>query len=257
MMKKRMTKIVAMHYWKLVFRSVLFLCACGIYIYNRIHNTGEVFGGFEKNSFIISFIWIFFALEMVLRLFPSRFESMGCQKQFSKNYSEKPHTPEARRVQPGIVTFAVFSSWIALNAIFGILYFTNLIDAGILLLISLFYSVCDVICILFFCPFQTWIMKNKCCATCRIYNWDYAMMCTPLVFVPNLYAWSLCSFALVIVLRWEYLLKRYPERFSEGCNESLSCAKCQEKLCHHKKQLQHFLKNGRFNLKGNSFFQKK
>ena len=160
------------------------------------------------------------------------------------------------KIHPWIVTFAIICAWIALNAVFGILYYAHLIDEGVLLLLSLFYSVCDVICILFFCPFQTWFMKNKCCATCRIYNWDYAMMLTPLVFVRNVYTWSLLAMALCLLIKWEFLVKKHPERFSEKSNAALSCVNCTEKLCHHKTQLQHFLKSGRFNLKGNTFLKK-
>ena len=65
----------------------------------------------------------------------------------------------------------------------GTLYFLNVIDLGIVVIISLAFSVCDLICILFFCPFQTWMMHNRCCTTCRIYNWDFAMMFTPLIFI--------------------------------------------------------------------------
>ena len=126
------------------------------------------------------------------------------------------------------------------------------------MLIALAYSVCDMICILFFCPFQTWFMKNRCCATCRIYNWDFAMMFTPLLFVPHFYTWSLLGIALALLIEWEYLLHKYPERFSESTNQCLSCANCPEKLCHHKKQLQHFLRRNReyLRLKGNSLINK-
>ena len=71
------------------------------------------------------------------------------------------------------VTFTV-------NGIFGALHLAGVLDDGIMILLCSVYSVCDIICILFFCPFQTWFMKNKCCSSCRIYNWDYAMMFTPL-----------------------------------------------------------------------------
>ena len=69
--------------------------------------------------------------------------------------------------------------WIIFNGIIGALRMIDLLDDGILILLCSAYSVCDLVCILFFCPFQTWFMKNKCCGTCRIYNWDYAMMFTP------------------------------------------------------------------------------
>ena len=256
--KKKLTFIVKMHYAKLILRSLLFLAAATAYIFDRIRNTDRYFGDFTSNIFLLTVIWLFFAVEMILRFFPSKAESMGCQKQFARNYRpiEPEQAKEKHYVQPGIVTFAVFSAWIALNAVIGILYYTHIIDAGILLLIALTYSLCDVICILFFCPFQTWFMKNKCCTTCRIYNWDYAMMFTPLIYIPKLYTWSLLALALVLLIKWEYLYHKHSERFSEKCNASLSCKNCKEKLCHHKKQLQHFLKKRNFNLKGNSLFRK-
>jgi hypothetical protein len=94
-----------------------------------------------------------------------------------------------------------------------------------------------MICILFFCPFQTWFLKNKCCAACRIYNWDYAMMFTPLFFVRRDYAWSLLVLSVALLIRWEITFYRHPERFSENTNEYLQCKNCQERLCSHKKQL--------------------
>jgi hypothetical protein len=114
----------------------------------------------------------------------------------------------------------------------------GIFDEGIMLLLSSAYSVCDMVCILFFCPFQTWFLKNKCCATCRIYNWDYAMMFTPLFFVAKPYTWGLLGLSVALLVRWEVTFYRHPERFCETTNEYLRCANCSEKLCSHKKQLQ-------------------
>lgn len=251
--KLKMTKIVWMHYLKFVFRSILFLSALIVYIYNRIHNTGKTFSGFENNHFLLAFIWTIFIVEMVLRFFPAKLESMGCQKQFKKNYIP---TGYEFRLDTAKSTFVVASVWLTLNGIIGVLYLCKIFDRGVMLLIALFYSVCDVICILFFCPFQTWFMKNKCCGTCRIYNWDYAMMFTPLLFVKNAYSWTLLGAALILLIRWEITVHKHPERFMENTNKSLSCASCEEKLCHHKKQLQLFLRKEKFNLKGNILFRK-
>ena len=256
--KSSLTLIVSMHYVKLILRSILFVAATTAYIFHRIHDSDSYFGNFSNNTFLLAAIWIVFVIEMILRLFPSSLESMGCQKQFAINYHpvSAPQPKEKIDIQSGIVTFSVFSAWIALNAIIGILYYTHIIDMGILLLIALAYSVCDVICILFFCPFQTWFMKNKCCTTCRIYNWDYAMMFTPFVYIPGFYTWSLLGIALILLITWEYLYHKHPKRFSEKCNASLSCKNCKEKLCHHKRQLRYFLKKRNFNLNGNAIFKK-
>ena len=236
--KKVLSKTSTMHYSKLIFRLALFAVALIVYIYNRIKGSEEYFGGLENRPMILSFIWIIFVVEMIIRFFPSKLESMGCQKQFKDNYIPTTKTKPVNI--SGWVTFSVFAVWVALNLIIGLLYKIQIIDEGILLLISLAYSACDMICILFFCPFQTWFMKNKCCTTCRIYNWDYAMMFTPLVFTDSIFYWSLFICGMVLLVRWEITYKLYPERFSEATNLSLSCSNCTEKLCHHKKQLKTF-----------------
>ena len=242
----KLSDISFLHFVKLIFRSVLFLAATGLYVFNRIRHTGEPFSNLEEKSWLLGVIWLIFAVEMALRFFPSSMESMGCQKQFRKNYiptgtpAQKPTVPKSVWLIAGL--------WIALNAVIGALYFARILDKGILLLISLAFSVCDMICILFFCPFQTWFMKNKCCTGCRIYNWDYAMMFTPLAFIGNFFAGTLFGLALLLLIRWEVTAHLHPERFSETTNACLSCANCREKLCHHKKQLRGFWKKNRHRL---------
>ena len=241
MKKHNLSKTSAMHYFKLVFRGALFVIALLTYIVNRINGTGEFFGGLDKKPIILIIIWVVFVSEMILRFFPSKMESMGCQKQFGKNFKPTKNINAKPKNVSWKVTFAIVAAWVALNGLIGVLYYTGIIDEGILLLISLAYSACDMICSLFFCPFQTWFMKNKCCTTCRIYNWDYAMMFTPLVFTKSPFYWSILICALILLLRWEITYKLHPERFSENTNCSLSCAQCTEKLCHHKRQLKSFL----------------
>ena len=234
---KKISKISILHYVKLILRSLLFCAVLVFYILNQT----EVL---TYHAILPAIVWVFFVVEMLFRFFPSRLESMGCQKQFARNYKPvgKDITPTN---QPWERTALVTFVWLALNAVIGILYFTGIIDRGILILIALGYSVCDIICILFFCPFQTWFMKNRCCTTCRIYNWDFAMMFTPLVFIPSLYTYSLLGCAIALLLRWEITYRRHPERFSTATNRCLDCSHCEEKLCSHKKQLQGFLRKYR------------
>ncbi|MBQ5783052.1 MAG: hypothetical protein IIV99_06690, partial [Oscillospiraceae bacterium] len=254
--KQILSKTSTMHYIKLVFRSGLFVAALIIYIYNRAVGATSPFGGLERQPFILTFIWVVFVLEMILRFFPSKLESMGCQKQFKRNFKPTKNT-QPKNIS-GKTTFAIVAAWTALNGAIGALYLTGIIDEGIVLLISLAFSACDMICILFFCPFQTWFMKNKCCTTCRIYNWDYAMMFTPLVFIDNWFYRSILLCAVILLLRWEITYKLYPKRFSEATNCSLSCANCEEKLCYHKKQLKSFLNENKeyLHLKGNPIIEK-
>ncbi len=233
----RLSLISTLHYVKLVYRSLLFLAALTVYVLGRVRaESGALMAMLDRNP-VMDIIWIVFAVEMIFRFFPSPLESMGCQKQFAKNYVPGQTGRAPSWMEGSRSALWVLLAWIGLNGAIGALYFTGVIDEGILLLISLAYSVCDMVCILFFCPFQTWFMKNKCCTACRIYNWDYPMMFTPLLFVPGVYTWSLAAMALGLLARWEITYARHPERFYEATNRSLACAGCREKLCHHKRAL--------------------
>lgn len=251
---KKLSKTSAMHYIKLVFRSFLLVAATVIYLYDRFSGNAHLFTQLSTHPLILSFIWLVFTGEMILRFFPSSLESRGCQKQFAKNFEPAPenHCQSAavaahKPTKYGVHMVVIF--WVILNGLIGVLYFNHIIDNGILFLIALTYSVCDMICILFFCPFQQWMMKNKCCGTCRIYNWDFAMMFTPLIFIKSWFTWSLVAIALVLLIQWEVLYRLHPERFDEATNYHLACANCTEKLCSHKKALRGFLAQQRLLLK--------
>ena len=247
---KKLSAISALHYTKLVFRSLLLLLALTLYIVGRARGVTDPFHFLSGMGWLPLGIAVVFAIEMLFRFFPSPLESMGCQKQFARNY--RPREGElSQRVRLGThrSTLAVLGAWLLLNGAIAALYFLGVLDEGALLLISLFYSVSDMICILFFCPFQTWFMKNKCCGSCRIYNWDYAMMFTPLILIPNPLAHALFTMAILLLLAWELSILIHPERFSTATNACLSCENCREKLCHHKRQLRSFLKKNREKLR--------
>ena len=243
-MRKKLSPISSFHYIRLVCRSLLFLGTTAMYIVSRIKKTEGMIPHFKNAFWILAVIWVAYAVEMALRFFPAKLESMGCQKQFTRNYkptgtTDKPEMTSGKRV------LAVLAAWVALNGAIGALYFAKIIDRDVLVLVSLAYGVCDMICILFFCPFQEWFLKNRCCTLCRIYNWDFAMMFTPYIFIPSLYTWSLLAMSLAILVRWELTAALRPERFAENTNSCLSCENCKEKLCHHKKRLHTFWKKDR------------
>ena len=227
--------IMRLHYVRLVYRSVLFVLLLAGYIAYRLRSGDEIISTLEKQPAILTVTWVVFVCEMITRFFPSRFESPGSQKQFRRNYIKSGNTDIVIQDNNAVVLVALI--WIVFNGIIGALRMNDIIDDGIMILLCSAYSVCDLICILFFCPFQSWLMKNKCCGSCRIYNWDYAMMFTPLFFVQWSYAWSLLVLSIALLIRWEITFYRHPERFSENTNEYLRCVNCREKLCTHKKQL--------------------
>ncbi len=233
--KQKLTTVSLFHYFRLVYRSALFLSLLVTYIALKLNGGGGVTGVLEEQPAVIAVVCGLFITEMVLRFFPSKLESPGCQKQFARNYVKSGRTDIVIHDNNAVVL--VLLVWIFFNGIFGALYMLGIIDSDIMLLLSCAYSICDMICILFFCPFQTWFLKNKCCVSCRIYNWDYAMMFTPLFFVAKPYTWALLALSLALLVRWEITFYRHPERFSEATNDYLRCENCSEKLCAHKRQL--------------------
>ena len=43
--------------------------------------------------------------------------------------------------------------------------------------------------------------------------------------------------ALIVMLRWELLFARHPERFWRGSNASIRCENCKDKMCRIKKPI--------------------
>ncbi|MCR5773697.1 MAG: hypothetical protein K6G42_01300 [Lachnospiraceae bacterium] len=235
MKKHKISVICAWHYFRLLYRSVIFAVLLAGYASFKFNIGDFNTKSLEQSPVVLIIVWLVFAVEMVFRFFPSSYESPGCQKQFAKNHIDTGKKEIV--IQDNNATVLVALIWIVFNGLFGALHMSGLLDDGAMILLCSAYSVCDIICILFFCPFQTWLLKNKCCVTCRIYNWDYAMMFTPLFFVDNIYAKGLLILSIALLIRWEITFFLHPERFSENTNDYLSCKNCKEKLCAHKKQL--------------------
>lgn len=278
-MRKRakMSKISILHYVRFVYRGLLFAFALTLYILNKVlfkfdfeygvkfDTNIKIFdldildwllrGTISPATISLAIFAFIYIIEITFRFIPHKWESMGCQKVFKYNYRpSQASLREKPKKMRGWRTFVVVAVWLSFNLILCLpYYFFDWYDTGILILISLLYGVCDMICILFYCPFQSLFMLNKCCNTCRIYNWDFAMMCTPLAFIifprTNIYAsffaYVSVIYSLILFLHWELTYRIHPERFVENTNDNLACGYCEEKLCQHKRQLRYFLRVGR------------
>ena len=142
--REKLSRISLFHYAKLVLRSVMLVLATVFYVIGRVRGVEQPLSFLSRLPWLLIAIFLWLAVEIFLRFFPSSLESMGCQKQFRKNYSPT----EAMQAMGGHVrlgtwrsTLAVAAAWLALNGVFAALYYTGVIDAGILVLIALFYSV--------------------------------------------------------------------------------------------------------------------
>lgn len=198
----------------------------------------DILNGFNffKKFSVFHILWIIWCVDMICQLIPIKNHiPLGSQKLFRNRFQ-----PIRKKVNYSALKKYIRSTsksawkvtllWTALVCIIGILYFLKIIDKRIMLLISITFYVCDLICVLIWCPFRL-ILKNRCCTTCRIFNWDHLMMFSPLIFVGGFYAWSLLGLSLAVVLVWELSVMIYPERFWEFSNDALKCSNCTDKLC--------------------------
>ena len=227
----KVTKRYLLDFW---FRTAVFLSVAVLY---WLHPDSLDFTK-HPASLPLMLLWAAVAVAMLAQLNPKSDLTTGCLKQYPNRFTPTDHfdpqvlAQTVRKQNIGALKVAVV--WLAGNLLIGGLYYLHRIRTQTLLLLSVFYYLCDLICVLFYCPFQHLLMHNRCCVNCRIFAWGSWMMATPLAFIPHWYSWSLCAFAILVLVVWEYRFRRYPERFWFGSNRNLQCASCKEQLCRYK-----------------------
>ncbi len=224
---------------KLAVRGIIFILFLFIYIINRVGNGSFIFKTYYYPFLILAYL--IFSCETICRFFKNKKMPMSSQKQFCNIRGKTECQPEKK----GVIFVVLI--WLLVTAAAGILYFTAVIDAWILILICLAYSVADVVCVIFFCPFQFLFMKNKCCNTCRIHNWDMFLILTPLIFIPNIFTLILVLLSFAVLIMWEINIKKYPNSFCEQENQLLQCKKCEHRSCRYKKSVYKAVNRAFFN----------
>lgn len=191
---------------------------------------------FLRELSVFHALWLIWVVDMILQIIPIKNKvALGSQKLFLHRFQPIRERVKVQTLKDYVIrttkaAYKVLILWAALIAVIGVLYRTGIIGAVELFLICVFFYVCDLICVLVWCPFRL-IMKNKCCTTCRIFNWDHLMMFSPLIFLDGFFARSLVLLALAAWLTWEVCVAVYPERFCELTNAALRCSECTDKLC--------------------------
>ena len=191
---------------------------------------------FFKEFHILHILWLVWVYDMILQIIPIKNKvALGSQKLFANRFKPIREKINYEALKNYIVTttksaYKVMIIWILFIGCIGLLYYFDIINKIALFMFSLVFYVCDLICVLIWCPFRL-MLKNKCCTTCRIFNWDHLMMFSPLIFVGGFYSISLVVIAILAWLVWELCVMIYPERFFEMTNDALKCANCTDKLC--------------------------
>lgn len=234
--REPMSKIRKLYFTRLVARCIIFVLCVALWLGHR--QSFQVLYGMEFFSrfSVLHLLWLIWVLDMLFQLIPAKRQiALGSQKLFRQRFRpirEKINRQALRAyiVSTSKAAYKVMVVWVAFGALQGLLYHRGILTREMLFLLSAAFYVCDLICVLIWCPFRL-MMKNRCCTTCRIFNWDHLMMFTPLLFVPSFYSWSLCLLSIVVWCMWELSVLLYPERFWEQSNEALKCSNCTDKLC--------------------------
>lgn len=216
---------------------IIVLCVCtGLWCFYP--EAFDVLRGvnFFKTLSPLHFLWVIWVIDMIQQLIPVKNHlPLGSQKLYACRFRpirEKINYPALREyvISTTKAAYKVFILWVILLAVIGVLHHFAIINDIALFMITTVFYVCDLICVLIWCPFRL-LMKTRCCTTCRIFNWDHLMMFSPLLFINSFYALTLFFLAVAVFIVWELCVIMYPERFWEHSNEALKCSACTDKLC--------------------------
>jgi hypothetical protein len=220
------------------------------------YGSGRFSGDFLKSPVLV-FVWIFLLIDLLSRLFPLPFRSIGMKKAFACSYKpriegNKPDRRTIAKLQRNALRSFLF--YLFFNALYGLPYllivfgvwtpgqsgvlpekvaaFLQNVGAPELLFGAMLYYLMDFVFTRFWCIFRNVLNKNRCCADCRINCWDGFMCMTPLAFCPlSFFSASVLFAALLSFGQFEIAFYRRPERFDEKCNAALSCAECKNDVC--------------------------
>ncbi|UNC92217.1 hypothetical protein [Candidatus Contubernalis alkaliaceticus] len=219
---------------KFIFRTIVFLVILYLYMFN-LEMLTEIINYRLGDVKVYHVIWLLLMLEMLQILLPKYNRHISCGKIFARHFREKKVPYDKKEVLEYTKKYNRRAGWagffwLTLLFLIGIFYFARIIDLISIHLIAVFFYFSDEFCINVWCPFRAWIVRNKCCNACRIYNWSHFMIFSPFIFIFSFWTYSLLVMSLVIFIQWEYLHYKYPERFSELSNANLKCGDCPERV---------------------------
>ena len=231
-----MSRIRQVYFTKLYARITILLASIILYFYAP--GQFDVIEGwnFFKKFSVFHVLWGIWVYDMVSQLFPVKNIALGSQKFFKEKFRPAIHKLlDFDKLKEFIkntnkAAGRVLAIWVLFIGAISALRAFKVIENKHLFLISVAFYVCDLICVLIWCPFRL-MLGNKCCTTCRIFNWDHMMMFTPMLFVGSFFSISLLVMAIIDLAVWEITIYLHPERFWENSNMALKCSECTDKLC--------------------------
>ncbi|MBR5815754.1 MAG: hypothetical protein IKY77_06135, partial [Methanocorpusculaceae archaeon] len=147
---------------KFAVRISIVLIFLVLYLTNREGIAEMMMQPFSHGITFVLVIWFIFMGIMISHLIPNRRLSMAWKKSRESEFHPVENYDKAELAQfirkQNIAALLIMLVWLAFNAIFGILYLKGILIPSDLLMLTVFFFLCDYICILLFCPFQTFFM---------------------------------------------------------------------------------------------------
>ena len=155
-----MSKTRAVYFMKLVGRCIILLIAVGVYIFDTDSFNIALGMNFFRGFSPFHILWCIWLWDMILQLMPVRAHiSIGSQKVFQSLFrpiKEKVNPKSLKKyiIDTSKAAYKVMIIWVILSFVIGALYVKGVIDSGIVVLISVLFYVCDLSCVLIWCPLR-------------------------------------------------------------------------------------------------------
>jgi hypothetical protein len=183
------------------------------------------------DDFLIPVLFVYFLIDTLSVVIPKANRQLFSGKYMKQFFKEYPKynlnkIKELKRKENKIALLIFTLYFTGISGI-GLLYLHyDWFELKYLYLIFLGINLSDYICIMLWCPFRDLFLKNKCCNTCRISNWDRLMKFALLLFIPNIYTISIFILGLIVFISWEISYTMHPQYFFSLSNTNLRCSEC-------------------------------
>lgn len=183
------------------------------------------------DDILIPILFVYFFIDSMSVIVPKLNKQLFSGKHMIKFFKEYPkyNIKKIKELQQreNKIALGIFFLYFTVIAGIGLLYLSNdWFELKYLYLVFLFINLSDYICIMLWCPFRDLFLKNKCCNTCRISNWDRLMKFALLLFIPSIYSISIFIMGLLVFIVWEISYTMNPQYFFPLSNEALRCTEC-------------------------------
>lgn len=182
--------------------------------------------GFKSNSLIMVAFWAASIITVIQWLFCIGLPA-GATKHRRKYYIQTNEEVSENDIKRHRKQAAIIAAiWMLFLVCEGIAIHLHIVDQRFIIFGMIILRCADRVFVLTWCPFGA-IMRNRCCADCRIYGWDQLMLNSPMLFyITTALPAIMLVLAAIPFVEWEIAHWSHPERFYPTTNKGMTCSHC-------------------------------